>query len=114
MRKVLTVAAAAGIAAIGAAAPAVAAESGVDAGDLSLVNVDASDAAQWQVCGQNVLAQPNGQDCDNNGGSASDSGVDAGALSLINADGSGAAHWQVCGQNVGVSPLLDQQCDNGN
>ncbi|MCH7231392.1 hypothetical protein L0U85_11110 [Glycomyces sp. L485] len=113
MRKSIVIAAAAGIAAVGAAGPAIAAQdAGVAAGDLSLVNVNASDAAHWQVCGQNVLAQPYGQDCDNSDQGTDDSGVDAGALSLINADASGAAHWQVCGQNVGVSPLLNQMCAN--
>jgi hypothetical protein len=111
MRKTtIILAAAAGIAAVGAAAPAMADDSGVNAGELSLVNLDASDAAQWQICGQNVLAQPGGQDCDNSDG-ADDAGVDAGALSLANADASNAAHWQICGQNVGAQ-LFGQMCAN--
>jgi len=111
MRKVLSVAAATGVAVLGAAAPAIAAGSSVAPGDLSLANIDASDAAQWQICGQNVLAQPGGQDCDNAGAEAGDSGVDAGALSLVNADASDAAHWQICGQEVGAQ-LPGQLCDN--
>jgi hypothetical protein len=115
MRKSFAlIAAAAGIAAIGAAAPAMAAGPGVDAGDLSLVNVDASDAAHWQICGQNVLAQPAGQDCDNSNSGNGGSGVDAGDMSLANLAAGNAAHWQICGQNVGVSPLFGQMCDNGN
>ncbi|MDA1359444.1 hypothetical protein O1R50_07420 [Glycomyces luteolus] len=111
MRKsTIVLAAAAGIAAVGAAAPVMAADSGVNAGELSLVNVDASDAAKWQVCGQNILAQPGGQDCDNSDG-ADSAGVDAGALSLVNADASDAAHWQICGQNVGAQ-LFGQMCGN--
>ena len=111
MRKTTVIlAAAAGIAAVGMAAPAMADGSGVNAGELSLVNVDASDAAQWQICGQNVLAQPGGQDCDNTDG-ADGAGVDAGDMSLANADASGAAHWQICGQNVGAQ-LFGQMCGN--
>ena len=111
MRKTtIVLAAAAGIAAIGAAAPVMASDSGVNAGDLSLVNVDASDAAHWQVCGQNVLAQPGMTDCDNSDG-ADGAGVDSGALSLVNADASDAAHWQICGQNIGAQ-LPGQLCDN--
>ncbi|MFC3492250.1 hypothetical protein [Glycomyces rhizosphaerae] len=114
MRKVLTAATfAAGVAVLGAAAPAMAEGPGVAAGDLSLANVDASDAAHWQICGQNVLAQPDGQDCDNSDAGSGGSGVDAGSLSLANADAGDAAHWQICGQNVGVSPLFGQMCDNG-
>jgi len=99
MRKVLTIAAVAAGAAAFSAAPAMA-DHGVDAGDLSLANIDASDAAQWQICGQNVLAQPGGQDCDNSG-NGSDSGTSAGSLSLANANASDAAHWQICGQEIG-------------
>ncbi|WP_035701602.1 hypothetical protein, partial [Glycomyces tenuis] len=68
MRKVLTVAAAAaGVAALGAAAPAMAlgSNSGVVAGDQSLVNLDASSAAHWQICGQNILTTSFEQNCDN-------------------------------------------------
>jgi hypothetical protein len=112
MRKVLTIAAAAaGVAVLGAAAPALAAGSAMEAGDLSLANIDASDAAQWQICGQNVLSQPGGQACDNAGSDGGDSGVDAGALSLANADASDAAHWQICGQEVGAQ-LPGVMCDN--
>ena len=109
LKTTVAAAAAAGFAVLGVAGSAMA--QGVDAGDLSLANVDASDAAQWQICGQNVLAQPGGQDCDNSGSDAGDSGVDAGALSLVNADGSGAAHWQICGQNAGAQ-LSGELCDN--
>ncbi|WP_100448718.1 hypothetical protein [Glycomyces xiaoerkulensis] len=117
MRKVLTVAAAAaGVAAIGAAAPATATgnNSGVAAGDVSLINLDASDALHWQICGQNLLAQSFGQVCDNRDhiGEGPQSGVTAGDVSLANVDASSAAHWQICGQNVAVSPSLDQQCLN--
>ncbi|MFC3492251.1 hypothetical protein [Glycomyces rhizosphaerae] len=114
MRKsIALIAAAAGIAAIGAAAPAMADGSGVAAGDLSLANVDASDAAHWQICGQNVLAQPGWQGCGNDDAGNDDSGVDAGALSLANLDASDAAHWQICGQNV-LTQISGQPCDNGN
>ncbi|MCD0444343.1 hypothetical protein LO763_11985 [Glycomyces sp. A-F 0318] len=116
MRKITTAAAvaAAGIAALGAASPAMAQNSGVTAGDTSLVNLDASSLAHWQICGQNVLAQSFGQDCDNRDhiGEGPQSGVWAGDTSLINADASSAAHWQICGQNILVSPSLDQDCIN--
>ena len=117
MRKVLTVAAAAaGVAALGAAAPAMALgnNSGVAAGDTSLVNLDASSAAHWQICGQNVLATSFEQVCDNRDhiGEGPQSGVVAGDQSLVNGDVSSLAHWQICGQNVGVAPSLGQQCLN--
>ena len=116
MRKVLTVAAvAAGAAAISAAAPVMAGNnSGVNAGDVSLLNIDASSAAHWQICGQNVFAQSFNQNCDNRDhiGEGPQSGVNAGDLSLGNLDISDAAHWQICGQNVAVSPSLNQQCKN--
>jgi len=116
MRKVLTVAAAAAgaVAALGAAAPAMAQNSGVWAGPVSLVNIDASSAAHWQICGQNVLTQSFDQVCDNRDhiGEGPQSGVTPGDVSLGNLDISDAAHWQICGQNVGVSPSLDQQCAN--
>ncbi|GAB3993593.1 hypothetical protein GCM10029992_05660 [Glycomyces albus] len=117
MKKATSIAfaAAAGVAALGAAAsPAMAESSGVDAGPLSLVNIDASSAAHWQICGQNVFAQSFNQNCDNRDhiGKGPQSGVTAGDLSLGNLDISDAAHWQICGQNVGVAPSLDQQCLN--
>ncbi|MCD0444344.1 hypothetical protein LO763_11990 [Glycomyces sp. A-F 0318] len=116
MRKTTYVlAAAAGIAAVSAAAsPAMAQNSGVWAGDTSLVNLDASSALHWQICGQNVLANSFGQVCDNRDhiGHGPQSGVTAGDTSLINADASDLAHWQICGQNIGVSPSLDQDCMN--
>ncbi|MCD0444345.1 hypothetical protein LO763_11995 [Glycomyces sp. A-F 0318] len=114
MRKVLTVAAvAAGTAAL-AASPAMAQNSGVSAGDTSLVNLDASSLAHWQICGQNVIANSFGQVCDNRDhiGEGPQSGVWAGDTSLINGDVSSALHWQICGQNIAVSPSLDQQCLN--
>ncbi len=119
MRKVLTVAAAAaGVAAVAAAAaPAMASgtNSGVTAGDASLVNLDASSAAHWQICGQNILATSFEQVCDNRdhiGEEGPQSGVTAGDRSLVNGDLSSLAHWQICGQNVGVAPSLYQQCLN--
>ncbi|MEU5154258.1 hypothetical protein [Glycomyces sp. NPDC021274] len=116
MRKsTYVIAAAAGVAAIGAvASPAMAENSGVTAGDTSLLNIDASSAAHWQICGQNVLVQSFGQVCDNRDhiGEGPQSGVWAGDTSLANLDISDAAHWQICGQNIGVSPSLDQQCLN--
>ncbi|MFG3343189.1 hypothetical protein [Glycomyces sp. NPDC048151] len=115
MRKVLTVAAVAAGAAALSAAPAMAGNnSGVSAGPVSLVNIDASSAAHWQICGQNVLTQSFGQVCDNRDhiGEGPQSGVDAGDVSLGNLDISSAAHWQICGQNVGVAPSLDQMCKN--
>ncbi|WP_100448717.1 hypothetical protein [Glycomyces xiaoerkulensis] len=116
MRKTTAFAAfaAAGMAAAGAAAPAMAQNSGVSAGDTSLVNLDASSLAHWQICGQNVLAQSFGQVCDNRDhiGEGPQSGVTAGDVSAINADASSALHWQICGQNIAVSPSLDQQCLN--
>ncbi|WP_026925408.1 hypothetical protein [Glycomyces arizonensis] len=117
MRKVLTVAAAAaGVAAIAAAAPAMAAgnNSGVTAGDVSLVNLDASSAGHWQICGQNILATSFEQNCDNRDhiGEGPQSGVTAGDKSLVNGDLSSLLHWQICGQNVGVAPSLYQQCLN--
>jgi hypothetical protein len=116
MRKVLTVAAvAAGVAAL-SAAPAMAGgnNSGVDAGPVSLLNVDASSASHWQVCGQNLLTQSFNQDCDNRDhiGDGPQSGVTPGATSLSNLDLSSASHWQVCGQNSSVAPSLDQECKN--
>ena len=117
MRKTTyLLAAAAGIAAVGAAAtPAMAQNSGVWAGDTSLLNLDASSALHWQVCGQNILTQSFGQNCDNRDHIDDDgpqSGIHAGDTSLVNADASSLAHWQVCGQNVGVAPSLAQNCDN--
>jgi hypothetical protein len=116
MRKsTYVLAAAAGVAAIGAVAtPAMAENSGVTAGDTSLLNIDASSAAHWQICGQNILAQSFGQVCDNRDhiGEGPQSGVWAGDTSLANLDISDAAHWQICGQNIGVSPSLGQQCLN--
>ena len=115
MRKVLTVAAVAAGAAALSAAPAMAGNnSGVNAGPVSLVNIDASSAAHWQICGQNVVAQSFGQVCDNHDhiGDGPQSGINAGDVSAANLDISSAAHWQICGQNVGVSPSLDQMCKN--
>ena len=115
MRKLFTTAAvAAGIGAFALAGVAQAGNSGAYAGDLSLVNVDASSAAHWQICGQNVFTQSYGQNCDNRDhiGAGPQSGAFAGALSLVNLDASDAAHWQICGQNVLVAPSLDQQCQN--
>ncbi|WP_460496575.1 hypothetical protein [Glycomyces tarimensis] len=115
MRKVLTIAAAAaGVAAFGAAAPVMAQNSGVNAGDMSLVNLDASSLAHWQICGQNVLANSFGQVCDNRDhiGEGPQSQVNAGDSSLVNADASSALHWQICGQNIVVAPSLEQQCLN--
>ncbi|MBO3735258.1 hypothetical protein [Glycomyces niveus] len=115
MRKVLTVAAVAAGAAALSAAPAMAGNnSGVNAGPVSLVNIDASSAAHWQICGQNVLTQSFGQNCDNRDhiGEGPQSGVNAGDVSAANLDISDAAHWQICGQNVGVAPSLDQMCKN--
>jgi hypothetical protein len=108
LKTTVAAAAAAGFAVLGVAGSAMA--QGVDAGDLSLANIDASDAAQWQICGQNVLAQPDDQDCDNADGADSGSGTGS-DLSLVNGDGSDAAHWQICGQNVLAQ--LDGTCDNG-
>jgi hypothetical protein len=114
MRKVLTVAAvAAGTAAL-AASPAMAQNSGVNAGNTSLVNLDASSALHWQICGQNILANSFGQVCDNRDhiGEGPQSGVNAGETSIVNADASSLAHWQICGQNIAVSPSIEQQCLN--
>jgi hypothetical protein len=116
MRKLTAAAAlaAAGIAALGAASPAVAQNSGVNAGNTSLVNLDASSALHWQICGQNVLAQSFGQVCDNRDhiGEGPQSSVNAGETSILNADASSLAHWQICGQNVLVDPSLAQECIN--
>jgi hypothetical protein len=116
MRKsTYVLAAAAGIAAIGAAAsPAIAENSGVTSGPVSLLNVDASSASHWQICGQNVHSQSFDQDCDNRDhiGRGPQSGVDAGETSLGNLDLSSASHWQICGQNASVAPSLDQMCKN--
>ena len=116
MRKLTATAAfaAAGVAVLGAAAsPAMAQNSGVTAGDTSLVNLDASSLAHWQICGQNVLAQSYGQVCDNRDhiGEGPQSGVWAGDTSLINGDVSSALHWQICGQNV-LTQSFGQVCDN--
>jgi hypothetical protein len=114
MRKVLTVAAvAAGTAAL-AASPAMAQNSGVNAGNTSLVNLDASSALHWQICGQNILANSFGQVCDNRDhiGEGPQSQVNAGETSIVNADASSLAHWQICGQNIAVSPSIEQQCLN--
>ncbi|GLZ81054.1 hypothetical protein Afil01_58610 [Actinorhabdospora filicis] len=115
MRKALTaVAVAAGVAVLGFAGQASASNSGAFAGALSLVNIDASSAAHWQICGQNVLTQSYYQVCDNRDhiGDGPQSGAFAGDQSLGNLDISDAAHWQICGQNVFVVPSLDQQCLN--
>ncbi|MQM26312.1 hypothetical protein [Glycomyces albidus] len=115
MRKVLavTAAAAGAIAALGAASPAMAQNSGVWAGSPSLINADASSLAHWQICGQNILANSYGQVCDNRDhiGSGQNSGVWAGSPSLVNADASSALHWQICGQNV-LATSFGQVCDN--
>jgi hypothetical protein len=116
MRKIIATAAftAAGVAVLGAAAsPAMAQNSGVQAGDVSLVNLDASSLAHWQICGQNVLAQSYGQVCDNRDhiGPGPQSGVWAGDVSGVNADVSSALHWQICGQNV-LTQSYWQVCDN--
>src|SRR5690606_25951777 len=109
------VAIAAGVAALGAAAsPAMAQNSGVWAGDQSLVNLDASSALHWQICGQNILATSYGQDCDNRahiGEHGPQSGVVAGDRSLVNGDVSSLAHWQICGQNI-LATSYGQDCDN--
>ncbi|MQM26310.1 hypothetical protein [Glycomyces albidus] len=116
MRKVLTVAAVAAGAAALSAAPATAAgnNSGITAGEVSLVNVDASSLAHWQICGQNILTQSIGQVCDNRDhiGPGPQSGVWAGDAALGNIDLSDALHWQICGQNIAVAPSLHQQCLN--
>ncbi|MDN3240592.1 hypothetical protein [Glycomyces tritici] len=116
MRKLTATAAfaAAGVAVLGAAAsPAMAQNSGVAAGDVSLVNLDASSLAHWQICGQNILAQSYGQVCDNRDhiGEGPQSGVWAGDVSGVNADLSSALHWQICGQNV-LTQSFGQVCDN--
>jgi hypothetical protein len=116
MRKITTTAAfaAAGVAVLGAAAsPAMAHNSGVEAGDFSLVNLDASSLAHWQICGQNILTQSYGQNCDNRDhiGPGPQSGVEAGDFSLINGDLSSALHWQICGQNI-LAQSFGQNCDN--
>ena len=115
MRKTIAAAAfaAAGVAVLGAAAPAMAQSSGVNAGAVSLVNIDASDAAHWQICGQNILTQSYDQNCDNTDhmGDGSSSGVNAGDVSGVNVDASDAAHWQICGQNV-LTQSYFQDCDN--
>ncbi|GAA2144333.1 hypothetical protein [Glycomyces algeriensis] len=117
MRKLTATAAfaAAGVAVLGAAAsPAMAQNSGVAAGDVSLVNLDASSLAHWQICGQNILAQSYGQVCDNRdhiGEDGPQSGVWAGDVSGVNADLSSALHWQICGQNV-LTQSFGQVCDN--
>ena len=105
---------AAGIAVIGAAAsPAMAQNSGVAAGEQSLLNLDASDALHWQICGQNVLGTSFDQTCDNSDhiGDGPNSGVVAGDQSLVNGDLSSAAHWQICGQNV-LTTSFGQDCGN--
>ncbi|WP_026932298.1 hypothetical protein [Glycomyces tenuis] len=104
---------AAGLAVLGAAAPAMAQNSGVVAGDQSLLNLDASDALHWQVCGQNVLTTSVDQNCDNRDhiGEGPNSGVVAGDQSLVNGDVSSLAHWQVCGQNV-LATSFGQNCGN--
>ncbi|WP_026925409.1 hypothetical protein [Glycomyces arizonensis] len=109
----IAAAAAAGLAVLGAAAPAMAQNSGVWAGDQSLLNLDASDIAHWQVCGQNILATSYGQDCDNRDhiGEGPQSGVIAGDKSLLNGDLSDALHWQICGQNI-LATSYGQDCDN--
>ncbi|MEU6858050.1 hypothetical protein AB0B28_04115 [Glycomyces sp. NPDC046736] len=117
MNKVLTATAVAAgaLAALGSAGTAMAANSsGVDAGPVSLVNIDASSAAHWQICGQNILTTSFNQVCDNRDhiGPGPQSGINAGDVSVANVDASSAAHWQICGQNVGVSPSLAQQCLN--
>ncbi|MFC4335306.1 hypothetical protein [Salininema proteolyticum] len=116
MRKVLSTAAiaAAGLATVGAAPALALGNSGVDAGEVSLANVDLSSAAHWQICGINAFAQSYGQNCDNRDhfGEGPQSGVDAGSVSVANLDGSSAAHWQICGGNLATSPSLDQNCDN--
>ena len=67
MRKTTyLLAAAAGIAAVGAAAtPAMARELGSLGRGHGLLNLDASSALHWQICGQNILTQSFGQNCDN-------------------------------------------------
>ncbi|GLZ81055.1 hypothetical protein Afil01_58620 [Actinorhabdospora filicis] len=117
MRKTIATAfVAAGVAALAFSGTAAAngPNSGAFAGALSLVNIDASDAAHWQICGQNVFAQSYSQVCDNRDhiGGGPQSGAYAGDLSIANVDISDAAHWQICGQNVGVSPSLVQKCQN--
>jgi hypothetical protein len=122
MRKSLTAAVlAAGVAAFGFAGVAAAdtegmngSNSGAHAGNVSLVNVDASSAGHWQICGQNVLTQSLNQKCDNRDhiGAAPQSGAFAGDVSAANVDISDFAHWQICGQNVLVAPSLNQQCLN--
>ncbi|MFC4335307.1 hypothetical protein [Salininema proteolyticum] len=116
MRKVLSTAAvaAAGLATVGAAPALALGNSGVDAGEVSLVNVDASSAAHWQICGVNAFTTSYGQNCDNRDhfGEGPQSGVDSGDVSAVNVDVSDAAHWQICGINVATSPSLDQNCDS--
>jgi hypothetical protein len=116
MRKIIATAAfaAAGVAVLGAAgSPAMAQNSGVQAGDVSLVNIDASSAAHWQICGQNILTTSYDQSCDNRDhiGEGPQSGVMAGPVSGVNLDASDAAHWQICGQNV-LTQSFGQVCDN--
>ncbi|GAB3648341.1 hypothetical protein [Glycomyces tarimensis] len=116
MRKsTFVIATVAGLAAASAAAaPAMAQNSGVNAGDHSVLNLDASSALHWQICGQNIFTQSIGQVCDNRDhiGHGPQSQVNAGDSSVGNVDLSDLAHWQICGQNIGVSPSLDQQCLN--
>ncbi|MBO3735256.1 hypothetical protein [Glycomyces niveus] len=117
MRKTTATAAfavaAAGVAVLGAASPAMAQNSGVWAGPVSLANIDASSAAHWQICGQNVLTTSYNQNCDNRDhiGPGPQSGVNAGDVSAANVDASSAAHWQICGQNV-LTQSFWQNCDN--
>ncbi|HZE41198.1 MAG TPA: hypothetical protein VE172_20555 [Stackebrandtia sp.] len=117
MRKTLAVAAiAAGIGAFalaGAAQAAPTGNSGAHSAPLGLVNVDASDAAHWQICGQNVFTISDQQNCNNKDhvGHGPQSGASSDGVALGNLDASSAAHWQICGQNVGVLSN-GQLCDN--
>lgn len=68
-------------------------------GGIQLAYIDASGAAQWQICGVNVLGETVAQACDNTSGASAPPGAPP-AMSLVNVDASDAARWQICGVNV--------------
>ena len=115
MRKTLTTALiAAGIGVLAFAGVASAGgNSGASSGPIGGINLDASSAAHWQICGQNAFALPTGQTCDNRDhiGSGPQSGAHSTGVALANIDASDAAHWQICGQNL-FSLVPNQTCDN--
>lgn len=81
-------------------------------GGVSLADVDAKNAAHWQICDVNVANRSVAPSCDNSHGTATGvSDASGNGISMATVDASDAAHWQICGVNV-LSDNAPANCDN--